>query len=329
MSDWYFLLAPVVVVLTVLLLFRFVGCTSFGTADDMSYTVKPTGEPDYPATILGEPDLVSYWRLQEPSTTVAGDTAEDKKGVNNGKYKAGPIPTNSLHPESPAGPDGTPHLGVTPGLLELGQQSTSLRVNGAYVEVPFSPSLALSSFTIEALVFPEWDKNDPQESTGSGFYRAVIGLTGDGPAPYAFGFAIYAGPEDPANNNYTPTWQVSMGDGTTSVRVKSATSAMALVDFQHTTYLGLTFDGTKLNLFVVVRGIDFDDPKVHPLKDATVAYSPNTNPANSLVIGADRNPGGGLPLYPFHGRIQEVAVYRKALTIGRCPASHVCAALVL
>lgn len=46
MSEWYFLLAPLAV-LPVLLLFRFVGCSSFSSApaDDVHYEEKPAPPP--------------------------------------------------------------------------------------------------------------------------------------------------------------------------------------------------------------------------------------------------------------------------------------------
>jgi hypothetical protein len=106
------------------------------------------------------------------------------------------------------------------------------------------------------------------------------------------------------------------------------------VDFTKTNYVAVTYDDTTktLNMYVYVRGVDLASDLAHPVKDLqNVIFSPVTDPGQSLLIGMDRPPvGSALPVYhPFKGKIQEVAVYDRALTIGRCPVSHVCAGLNL
>src|SRR2546427_2897989 len=141
MMEWTFLLTPLAV-LAVLLLFRFVGCDSIVGIDELHGT-------DYPGTVAAD-HPVSYWRLHEehsaepspgptaPNTPVSGGTAKDETGANDGIYKAVIVQPLPQLPDSPSAPQppGSPSLTLeAPGLLELsGQQSTSLQVDGGYVE---------------------------------------------------------------------------------------------------------------------------------------------------------------------------------------------------
>jgi hypothetical protein len=340
MSEWYLFSTPLCI-LVILALFYFVGCSSF-TSDDAAYDETPDGKPDYPKTILGEAGLVSYWRLQEkhaaepgipaiPNTAVSGGSALDEKGTNNGKYKASLIQPPPLFPDTSSAP-GTLTL-EQGGLLELGATSTSLFVDGGFVEVPFSNSLGTASFTFEALVFPGWS------DTERGLYRTVIALNrleadpGTGDIVKAFGFGLFAGPADPVTPG-PDVWQVWLADGTNWKVIKDPTKSLTLVDFTKTNYVAATYDAAskKLNMFVYVEGVDLSTTAAHPVSDVIVNFSPVADPSFSLLIGMHRPPknSGTLPLYhPFKGRIQEVAFYNKALTIGRCPASHICAGLNL
>jgi hypothetical protein len=97
------------------------------------------------------------------------------------------------------------------------------------------------------------------------------------------------------------------------------------VDFTKTNYVAVTYadSSKKLNMYVHVPGFDLDSHDQHPVSDVTVtAFSPIADPMQSPT-------GSTIPVYhPFKGRIQEVAVYREALSIGRV-ASHVMAGLNL
>jgi len=364
MSDWYFLTTPLAV-LAVLLLFRFIGCTAFTAGENPTVETKPepTWDPvaDYPGTVLKD-NPVSYWRLQEkhaaepptgpavpaPNTVTAGGTAKDEKGANNGTYKSVKVQPPAPPPPPPPAPnlsDSPAAPGLlsleAPGLLELtGQQSTALNVDGGYVEVPFSNSLLLNSFTIEALVRPDWDPNDPAES---GRYRTVfafntIAVPPPPATPTAFGFGLFSGPV-PGTASGSPVWQVWLGDGTTFKPIQDEATPddparpFTPVDFTKTNYLAVTYDAPtkKLNFYVYVRGIDLDSGVAHPVKDTTASYSPVTDSTKSLLIGMHRPPvGSAMPVYhPFKGRIQEVAIYNKAMSIGSCPGTRVCAGLQL
>ncbi len=333
MSEWYFLLAPVAA-LAVLVLFRFVGCQAILNIDEVEYksTYAQTVESDAP---------VSYWRFQEthsaepspgptvPNSPVTGGTAKDEMSRNDGTYKAVLLqqpPPSPLPPDSPAAPGSLALLAA--GLLELSeQQKTSLSVDGGYVEVSFSNSLNLPSFSVEALVRPEWN---PAET---GLFRSVVTCcTVDvtPSAPKAFGFGLFAGP-DPANPSGTDVWQIWLADGTTFRPFKDPTRALTAVDFTKTNYLAVSYDDAtkKLNMYVWVAGTDLNSSVAHPLSDVQVpTYRPVTNATQSLLIGMHRPPlgsgvSGPFPLYhPFKGRIQEVAIYGKALSAERI-ASHV------
>jgi len=340
MTDWPFLLTPLAV-LAILLLFRFVGCASILGIEDWEAGEGPSG---YRKTVLDD-NPVSYWRLQDkqseeppgpttPNTPVSGPAgkAKDETGNNHGTYKAVIVQPGAQFPDSPSAPQpiGGPSLTLeAPGLLaQGGDANTSLSVDGGYVEVPFSSSLLLKSFTVEAFVRPEWD---PQET---GLFRTVIALNTVAPQK-TFGFGIFAGPDPEAQppGSGIDVWQVWLADGTNWIPIKDPNRDLALVDFTKTSYVAATYDDTtkKLNMYVYVGGVNQDLDLAHPVSDVTVAYSPVADQTKSLLIGMHRPPvGGALPVYhPFKGRIQEVAVYDKALTVGRCPLSRVCTALAL
>jgi hypothetical protein len=329
MSEWYFVLAPVAV-LVVLSLVRFVGCGG----EDF------TSPPDFPrnyAQVVGLDFPVAYWRLQEqkaeepsaPSVTnlpVVGGTAVDvgtapSLGSFDGTYKAIKTEPPTMNPpfplDTPWSPGGL--LLERPGLLELpGQQSTSLYVDGGYVEVPYATELALGTFSVEALVRPGWDPSE------SGLYRSVItfcsvDITPE--APKGFGFGLFAGPDpNPDPNNPGDVWQIWLGNGPTFTR-QEPNEPFVKVNLDLTSYLCITYDkDTKvLNMYVYVSGIGMSSNSfpLYPSDNST--YSPVSDPTQSLLIGMHRPPvvpggPGPFPLYhPFKGHIQEVAIYGAAL----------------
>jgi hypothetical protein len=124
-----------------------------------------------------------------------------------------------------------------------------------------------------------------------------------------------------------------LADGTNFTQLKDPSRSLTPVDFTKTNYVAVTYadSSKKLNMYVHVPGFDLDSHDQHPVSDVTVtAFSPIADPMQSLSIGMHHSPTGStIPVYhPFKGRIQEVAVYREALSIGRV-ASHVMAGLNL
>ncbi len=167
-------------------------------------------------------------------------------------------------------------------------------------------------------------------------YRTVIVLNRiETMPPKAFGVAIYAGPE-PGQNSGPDIWQVWLGNGTTFAPITSNTNnPLPFVDFTKTNYVAVTYDGSTqlLNLYTYVAGIEMDNSPFNTVHDFNVSsYQPNTNPNSPLLIGMNQVPigsGSNVPLFhPFKGRIQEVAIYSKALTFGRI-VSHIGAGLNL
>jgi hypothetical protein len=333
MSVWLLVLTPVAAA-AVLALFRFTGCALIVSFDD--YQTEPT----YSSTVESDTP-VAYWRLGEPhaaepspsptvpNVPVSGGTAKDEIGQHDGTYKAVMLqqpPPTPLPPDSPAAPGA---LGLeAPGLLELNeQQKTSMSDDGGYVEVPFTGSLKLPSFTVEALVRPGWS------SAERGLFRSVVTFCTVDVTPSktkAFGFGLFAGPP-PGAPGAPDVWQIWLGDGTAFKPFKDPSRDLTAVDFTHTNYLAVTYDDAakELNMYVYVAGADLDSGAVHPVSGVTVpAYSPVSDPTQSLLIGMHRPPigsgvSGPFPLYhPFKGQIQEVALYGKALNIIRV-ASHV------
>jgi hypothetical protein len=318
MNDWYVLLIPVAV-FSILMLVRFMGCAGLLGLDDVKYQTQPGPQalPDYPKTVLGEKDgganpvLVSYWRLQEQNAT---SPAKDENGINNGAYKKQAI-SDRAQDLSPAAP-GTLTFG-RPGLLGF-ETSSSILVDGGSVEVPFSATLNLTSFTLEALVAPEWDAAISTQKKGR--VRCVIEFGGI--PPKKTGYGLYAGPDNPQNpNSGIYRWLAGLGSGTAFVLFQGPP-----VQFNVTNYVALTYDGAskQLTFFVHFGGNDMD--KIKQVQGGQVVCVPNTTSVpfrigmGRAILTNDQN-----PRHPLKGKIQEVAVYKVALREERI-VSHIGAA---
>jgi hypothetical protein len=188
-------------------------------------------------------------------------------------------------------------------------------VNGCYVEAPFVPKLlAGTAFTIEAWVRVGWSASDPSNPNDPNpdAWRFVV----EGRDFPGKGFALFAKTEDNSPGVYR--WAGIVGTGATGfTTVTSSELTITLSSGGMPTdpvYLALTFDGQMLTLFV--------NGEQQGQMPAPSAYVPNTTQPIWIGAGAPfvprrpTQPAGmpGSPLFPFVGAIQDVALYRTALT---------------
>ncbi len=288
--------------------------------------------------IQATPDLVAYWRLGEPATapvlpasmpipTGAEKTAKDTFGGFDGYYfKLNPVTTPDYARQSPP-TTGTITLGVTPGLLEVPPQEDfpCIYVDGGFVMAPWDNHLNPQEFSLEAWVSP-----DPGLETQ--YYYCLAESTGpSGLGPRKTGWGLYLGP-DPGHPG-SLVWQVWMVFNNTFNQVaigkwdylKDANNQV--ISQLSLTYLVLTFDGVhKLQLWVYFPYVEMDlDALEVPYLNIVMpnfTFQPNDvspNGQGEFLIGAGSNlfPVLGVPpqrLYPFKGRIQEVALYKRDLS---------------
>jgi hypothetical protein len=340
MIPLYFLMGALAVVITVLL-FGFVGCdVVFGLDPVPPPNTTPPPPDDYPAVVQATPDLVAYWRLGEPpppATTIlpasmpippgAEKSAKDAFGGFDGYYfKLNPVTTPDYARKSPP-TTGTVTLGVTPGLLEANNQENDPcpYLDGGFVQVPWDAHLNPQAFSLEAWVSPD-PALDPQ------FYYCLAESTGPaGLSPRKTGWGLYLGP-DPGNPGHL-VWQVWMVFNNTFNQVAVGKydflkdAGNQVISQLRLTYLVLTFDGVhNVQLWLYFPDIDMDlDALETPYLNITMpnfTFLPNDvspNGQGDFVIGAGSNlfPVLGVPpqrLYPFKGRIQEVALYKSDLS---------------
>ena len=257
MTVLYLLIGALAVLLS-LLLCGFVGCNWVFGLEETS--LIPPAEGNYPDVVKGEPSLVAYWRLGEPSTTPvpsSGGAARDELGNFNGDYfKLNPVTFPDVIRHSPTTP-GNITIGAS-GLLEFAplQTSTCIDVDGGFVQVPFNGQLNPSPFSFEVII-------EPASALDPTFPYCLAESTGppgpQGLDPKKTGWGLYLGPSDLNNPNPAGPllWQVWMGDGTQFQRVAIAKPGFpqrsdgTVIPQSSKTYLCLTFDGQQnLQLFL-------------------------------------------------------------------------------
>jgi hypothetical protein len=329
-TDWHLWFTPIAVI-AIVALFAFVGCGSFGSTEAVTpKAYKDDVKDDAP---------VMYLRLQEqkPATAVPGGKAKDEQGSHDGIYETAGSPlTDDPATLSPAATPILLDIGIGPALLSTDAASTAIRVRGGRVTVASSPALNPVQFSFEALVQAEWNLS------ALGRYYAVVESTDEPPGgsnkSKKFGYALYAGPADPTTPNTPYRWQLWFGNGTTFKQLKEQPFAPPvppdppnpgpLVEAKPT-YLCVTHGGgdTVLYVYTLERDLDWVKYRLVPQ-----AYAPNTTGA--LTLGMARRfrslvapfPGPAKGLYPFVGKLQEIAIYNKALTEERI-TSHAMNAL--
>lgn len=291
-------------------------------------------------------DLVAYWRLGDPAAVTvlkasasdpipagAAKTAKDSfNGYDGYHFKLNPVTTPDYVHHSPQ-TTGEVIPGVTPGLLQIAPQDNlpCLQLTGGFVQVPWDNHLNPPAFTLEAWVSPDPAMFDTTPGVQQ-FYFCLAESTGpSGLGQRKTGWGLYLGPENPVVPLGQLFWQVWMGDGSKFNQVAVANAGRTQLTL---TYLVLTFDGAQnLQLWVYYPEInqditDLDKPVLKKLINPfTFHVNDSTADGNGkFIIGAGSNlfPTVGTPtqrLYPFRGKIQEVALY-KSVVPGNILESH-------
>ena len=316
--DWYFLAAPVAV-LVVLLLFRFVGCSFEAGVFDQ-----------YQSTVLAD-SPVAYLQLREkPGATVAKNLI----GPPDGTIGATVLPLDPGDPNWRSTAVAQPSITLNVTDPHLVQTSTPAdysapRFNGGFVEVPANvpPLNSLTEFTVEVLLHPEWDV----EFALGKYYCVlesadVVQVSGNPQLQKNAGFGIYAGPDNFNDPTSPYIWQLWMGVGLDGFErlfpvlpyPQPPTNPVpnpGPVVQPEPTYLAVTFS-TSLNQAVLYvfnpnRDLDYTTYALNP-----AGYLPASQ---SMFVGI--TPQGPLfqpfqgptLLYPFKGLIGDVAIYDKVL----------------
>jgi hypothetical protein len=308
MTDWMLVLI-LLSVAAVLSCFRFIGCFLDSTGFPAS--------PEYGDKIKAE--AIAYWRLGEPQRTVPGDTAKDEKSLQDGTYRSTALVAAV---QSPPTADPPILQAGEPGIVAGAPSQTSVRVDGGHVSVQFNAALnppADKQFSVEAWAHPEWGAGETD------LFRCVVASREDTGAG-KHGYVLYAGPVlDPATFATTDPamhWQAWVGDGTTWLMLVGPP-----VGAGQTTYLLLTYDGVSQTLTLDAIDGNTDMSTYARFVRPATAYSPNPSTAGKplyIGMGAPEILPPGSPLYPFLGRLQEIAFYDKALTASEA-SDHVSA----
>ncbi len=339
MSAWYLVLVPLGV-LALLLLFGFTGCDLIFPFP--TQTIQEPG-PDYPSTIKATKCIVGYWRLgdtpQPPKqgTCTSGGQARDELASDNGDYCL-LFTSKTGHPKFHSPPHAASIMFGQPGLLDNPPAAASnqcIQVDGGYVQVPFSAKLNPAQFTFEAWVLPNIGGD---AYPGTNYYCLVESSNWQAGGPTeqkSKGFGLYFGPVDP-NTPGTYYWQVWMADGGTYSKVADSSQALygaVPLPGQHlpngqtvpgsgqVVYLALIYDGTNVELWGHLPGANMDvDKNNMQFFTAQATFSPNDTGNFYIGTGSSLFPALGAPsgpqprLYPFKGKIQEVAFYNCALS---------------
>jgi hypothetical protein len=316
MIDWYVLLVPLAV-FGVLLLFRLVGC---GFNPSMAVSQA------YADDVLQDNPIV-YYRLQEaPGAT----TAADETGHVPAQYGIAPSALDNAAYLSLPIASPSQQLGAA-SVMQTDSTELSVRFNGSFVSTQGQGSLGdLSQFSADVLVHPEWDiANERNYYCVMDYSVFVTGFPSPGPQRNA-GFAIYAGP-DVYNDPTSPIcWQLWIGTGDEFARANPVNGGPGPLVSAQDTYLAVQFGDSNAFLWAFTVDADVDQVEFPVIRRPYVqATAPN--PTNlAFNVGISQNfaalipppPGPSGFIYPFVGRIAEVAVYNTMLDGGRI-MSHI------
>lgn len=290
MTELVLLLTPLLV-LPVVLLFRFVGCAEIAGLEDPAPVPAPAPVPqpvipNYRDIVMQDKaDIIGYWRLTDPY-----NEAFDETGKHNGSYR------ESKRDEVIPG-----EFITFPSLVPTKPTVSCRFYNGGYVIVPAHSNLFTLEFTIEAWVRPDFGSGEEHTVfQAGGFYRAPFQ-----PSPAYHGFRIFATAGRawqvelaPAGAVFTMPPLVPLGKDPThlAVSVKRATpSTMRLV---------LYINGKSAR---DIGGLQFyQEPAGAPLLMAVQGKE-----ADPASLESQSDPAVALPL---RGALQEVVLYRTVRT---------------
>jgi len=317
MIDSFVLLVPLLL-LPIVILFRFIGCTPFTSGPD---TPVP-----YEDQVKGDTGIVAYWRLGEPAPPAPPDPpdkAKDEKTLNDGDYieVAANLPATAI---SQGGLSGKAVRGApNSSLLRSEPSRSAVDFEGGYVRVPnfASAMLSHSTFSIEAWVLAKgWQSG----SAAAPFAHQVITLAEIDPGPSAVpprGFSLFAqwvdgsSTSDPLPPGKTAGfyWRASLGPGK-GTEFSRVTVWEKQAVLNRKTYLAVIYDATKptdqLTLHVGMGGSDAGAWDA----SMTTAYIPAEQSPLYIGVGNLTLPPAEAIYGPFVGFIQEVAVYSRVLS---------------
>ena len=326
MVDVTMVLVPMLV-LPIVLLFRFIGCGYDGVAT--GEFPPPPNYRDYimsnpnstaPGTVRAHPevhpnvnDVVAYWRLvdREPSTDPFADhsgKAKDEKGHHDGTYFSGNVahedPNPTATPPMP-GSEGSPLQGED---IQFGQDSLIVSdflnrcwlFNGGFVEVPDQNDkhpLYPQEFTIEAWVYPQWGPNtvtgfEHTLFSAEGFYRRPF----DPGGPSFHGFSVVA--------DSTGNWRVRFSGLPELINVPTSAERVK-------THLAVTVtsEGSQSRVRLFINGKPTG-------QSGLVSYSPPTGAPLLIGVGSKQSDPtqptvAHRPVISF---VQEAVLHSKALS---------------
>jgi hypothetical protein len=318
-GDWTFFAVPFLV-LPLVMLFRFVGCSPFGVAPSptdkrpgyrdfiMGVTNNP-GTVPFPKAEAGASAIIAYWRLIDRARPDGSlPPAKDEKGFAGGIYVK---PTGGIPPQPPTsttpGSEGASGdiIPTEPGLISTDIAESKL-FEGGFMMVPFVAGLYTGEMTIECWIKADWTPGL------SGFEHTLFSAGGSYTAPGdskpAFhGFRIFAD-----RNNM---WQVVVFPQVTGVL-----SASTLVTLGQVKYLVVTISNdmsggaptgnVRIDLWVDANKIDSGLVPTFSLPNGAAFCVGVRNSATDIL-----DPSATVPTDPILSNVQEVVLYNRALTL--------------
>ncbi|CAN5746827.1 hypothetical protein BH18ACI4_BH18ACI4_05080 [soil metagenome] len=306
MTDWAFILVPLLV-LPIVLLFRFIGCGYSGKATGTG-PEKPPTPPGYAETIRAEPSVIAYWRLVDGTAT----KAIDEKRFKDGEYVVSPgLPREEPGKFDPGSEGSEAATGgflfpSQPGLIVSNPTAKCRFFNGGHVLVSqqlTDPVLYTDEFTIEAWVEKGWQQKIPGYKyvlfSAGGVFTATFG---DNPGSH--GFEAFA----KVDANGDSRWDVKFFTDNAVSRNPPGILPLVPEGISHFALIVKNI-GPKKFWAIYVQGkitvsgtVDFySRPMGAPLfiGVGSRAADPTTNPE---------------PRFPILSRIQDVVLHNKALS---------------